>query len=64
MLSVFVYERVIPEINSTYSGKPFTITINSIRRRLAMIWRNKSVGPDCIHGEILKMGEAMIPYLA
>jgi hypothetical protein len=30
-----------------------------------MIGRNKSVGPDGIPGEILKMGgEAMIPYLA
>jgi hypothetical protein len=30
-----------------------------------MIWRRKSVGPDRIPGEILKMcREAMIPYLA
>jgi hypothetical protein len=30
-----------------------------------MIGRNKSVGPDNIPGDILKMGgEAMIPYLA
>jgi hypothetical protein len=29
-----------------------------------MIGRRKSVGPDCIPGEILKIGrEAMIPYL-
>jgi len=34
-------------------------------KRLAMIGRNKSVGPDGIPGAILKMGgEAMIPYLA
>jgi hypothetical protein len=30
-----------------------------------MIGRNKSVGPDGIPGELLKMGgEAVIPYLA
>jgi len=35
------------------------------RKRLAMIGRNKSVGPDGIRGSILKMGgETMIPYLA
>jgi hypothetical protein len=34
-------------------------------KRLAMIGRNKSVGPDDIPGDMLKMGgEAMIPYLA
>ena len=30
-----------------------------------MIGKNKSVGPDCVSGEILKLvGEAMTPYLA
>jgi hypothetical protein len=53
---IFACERDIPKINSTYSGKPFTIIISSIKRRLAMIWRNKSVGPDYIPGETLKMG--------
>jgi hypothetical protein len=34
-------------------------------KRLAAIGKNKSVGPDGISGEILKLGgEAMIPYLA
>jgi hypothetical protein len=29
------------------------------------IGKNKSVGPDCVSGEILKLsGEAMIPYVA
>jgi hypothetical protein len=29
------------------------------------MWKNKSVRPDSIYGEILKMGgEATIPYLA
>jgi hypothetical protein len=61
--SVFSCERNIRDINSTHSDKPFTIKINIIRKRLAVIGRNKSVGPDCIPGAILKMdGEAMIPY--
>jgi hypothetical protein len=34
-------------------------------RRIRAIGKNKSVGPDRVPGEILKMsGEAMIPYLA
>jgi hypothetical protein len=62
--SVFSSERDIPETNSIYLEKPFTIKTSIIRKRLAMIGRRKSVGPDCIPGEILKMcGEAMIPYL-
>jgi hypothetical protein len=54
-----------PEIQPTHSGKPFTVNINIIRKRLSTIGRKKSVGPDGIPGEILKLGgEAMIPYLA
>jgi len=46
------------------SGKPFTISINIIREQLSAIRRKKSIGPDGIPGEILKLGEeAMIPYL-
>jgi len=34
-------------------------------RKIAAIGKNKSVGPDCVSGEILKLcGEAIIPYLA
>jgi hypothetical protein len=63
--SVFSCERDIPDINSTHSDKPFTVKISIIRKRLAMIGENKSVGPDGIPGAILKMGgESMIPYLA
>jgi hypothetical protein len=63
--SVFSSERDIPETISTYSESPFTIKTNMIRKRLAMIRRRKSIGPDCIPGEILKMGgEVMILYLA
>jgi hypothetical protein len=44
---------------------PFTIDLKTIRRRIRAIGKNKSVGPDCVSGEILKMGgEAMISYLA
>jgi len=47
------------------TGEPFTIDIKIIRRRNRAIGRNKSVGPDCVSGEILKMGgEVMIPYFA
>jgi hypothetical protein len=54
-----------PEIPPTKSGRPFTININIIRKRLSTIGRKKSVGPDGIPGVILKLGgEAMIPYLA
>jgi len=36
-----------------------------MRKRLSAIGRKKSVGPDDIPGEILKLGgETMIPYLA
>jgi hypothetical protein len=47
------------------TGKPFTVSINIIRKRLSAIGKKKSVGPDDIPGQILKLGgEAMIPYLA
>ena len=63
--SVFSCEWDIPDINPTHSDKPFTINISIIRKRLAMIGRKKSRGPDGIPGAILKMGgEAMIPFLA
>ena len=63
--SVFSYERDIPEIKTAHAYEPFNIKIRFIRKRLAMIGRNKSVGPDNIPGDILKMGgETIIPYLA
>jgi len=63
--SVFSCERDIPYINSTHSDKPFTVTISIIRKRLAMIGRNKSVGPNGTPGTILKMGgKVIMPYLA
>ena len=62
--SLFSCERNILQIQSMESGKPFTISINIIRKRLSAIRRKKSFGPDGIPGEILKLDEeAMIPYL-
>ena len=52
--SVFSCERDIPDINSTHSDKPLNFKISIIRKRLAMIGRNKSVGPDGIPGAIIK----------
>ena len=60
--SVFSCERDIPDIISTHSDKLFTIKIGIIKKRLAMIGRNKSVGPDGIPGAILKMGEEAISW--
>ena len=63
--SLFGRELNIPEIKSAHVDEPFTTKISIIRRRLATIGKNKSVGTDGIPGEILKMGgEAMIPNLA
>jgi hypothetical protein len=46
-------------------GEPFTINMKTIRKRLAAIGRKKSVGPDGVPGEILKLGgEAIVPCLA
>jgi hypothetical protein len=47
------------------TGEPFTIDIKIIRRRIRAIGKNKSVRPDRVSGEILRLGgEAMFPYLA
>ena len=63
--SVFGCECNNPQIQLTQSGKPFTISLNIIWKRLSAIGRKKSVGRDGIPGDILKLsGEAMIPYLA
>ena len=63
--SIFSCESSNLEIQPTQSGNPFTINISSIRKRLSTIGRKKSVGPDGIPGEILKLRrEAMVPHLA
>jgi hypothetical protein len=46
-------------------GNPTPLVLKSLGIKLAAIGRNKSVEPDSVSGEILKLGgEAMIPYLA
>jgi len=61
---LFSCESDNPQIQSTKSGKPFTISINIIRKQLSAIGKKKSVGPGGIHGEVLMLGgEAMMPYL-
>ena len=63
-LSVFCSDRYIPEIKLTNSGETFIINTKFIRKILAKIGRNKSLGPDGFSGEILKLGvEAMTPHL-
>jgi len=63
--SVFGCKRNIAQIKITRSGEPFTINIKMIRKQLAAITGNNSMGPDGVPGEILKLGmEAMIPYHA
>ena len=55
---------IIRKIQPRESEKLFTISINSIWKRISAIGRKKSIVPDCIPGENLKLGvEAMIPYL-
>ena len=62
---VFSSKDNIPNIQGENIGDPFTTDIKKIRKRIKAIGKNKSVGPDQVSGEILKLeGEAMIPYLA
>jgi hypothetical protein len=45
-------------------GESFTIIMKMIKKRLAAIGRDKSIEPDGIHGEMLKLdGESMIRNL-
>jgi hypothetical protein len=63
--SVFSCDRNTPEIKLANSGESFIINTKVIRKRLAKVGRNKSVGPDGFPGEILKLGgEDITPYLA
>jgi len=63
--SLFSCECSNPQIHSTESRKPFIIHINIKRKQLSAIRKKKSVGPDGIPREILKLGmEAVIPYFA
>jgi len=63
--SVFSSEGNILHTQCANSGGPFTIDTKIIRKRVEPIGKNKSLRPDGISGEILKLsGEAMILYLA
>jgi len=65
LLSVFSCKQTSPQIQSAHLGEPFTISINIIRKQLAVAGRNISTGPDGIPGNILKLcGEATFLYLA
>jgi len=57
--------RNIAKVQLANLSETFIINTKIIRKRLAYIWRNKSVAPDGVPGEILKLGgEAMTPFLA
>jgi len=63
--SVFCCDRNIPKIQLANAGETFIINTKIIRKGLAKIGRNKSVGPDGVPDEFLKLGgEAMVPFLA
>jgi hypothetical protein len=54
--TVFSSEDNILHIQSENTGDPFTTDIKTIRRRIKAIRKNKSVGPDRVSEEILKIG--------
>ena len=63
--SVFCCDRSIPKTPLANSGDTFIINTKIIKKRLAKFGKNKSVGPDGVPGEILKLGgEAMTFILA
>jgi hypothetical protein len=63
--SVFCCDHNILKIQLANSGETFITNNKVITKRFSIIWRNNSVGPDGVPGEILKLGgEAMTPYLA
>ena len=63
--SVFCYNCNIPEVKLANLAETFITNTKVIRKMLAKIGKNKSVGPDGVPGEILKLGGvAMTPYLA
>jgi len=60
--TVFSSEGSILHIQGENTGDPFTTDIKKIRRRIKAIGKNKSVGPDRVCGEILKLGvEPLFP---
>ena len=62
--AIFCCDHNIPKIQLANLGETFIISTKVIGKRLTKIGKNKSVGPDGVPGEILKLGgEAMTPYL-
>jgi hypothetical protein len=60
--SIFCYDSNTTEIKLANWGATFITNNKVIRKRLAEIWRKKSVEPDGIPGEILNFGRvAMNP---
>ena len=59
----FSSEGIIPHIQDEKTDDPFTTDIKTIRRRIKTIRKNKSVGPDRISGEFLKLGGEAMPAL-
>ena len=53
---VFSCERNNLQIQSTESCKPFTISINIIKKQLSAIGKKKSAEPDDIPRKILNLG--------
>jgi len=54
--TIFSREECIPQIQEVNKNNPCTIDIKTIRRRIRTIGKNKSVGPDRVPGELLKIG--------
>ena len=62
--SVSCYDRNIREIKLANSGETFIISTKVIRKRKSKIGKSKSVGPDGVPGEILKLSaRVMTPSL-
>ena len=62
--TVFGRRAIIPNLVSVENTGQFSIKPRDIRRRISKLKTRKSVGPDGIAGDMLKLGgEAMISYL-
>ena len=63
--TLFGCERNVTQTTTTHSAEPFTIDIKMVRKRLAAVGRSKSIWPEDVPGEILKLDvEAVFPLLA
>jgi hypothetical protein len=55
--SLFFCNHNIPKTQIANSGETLIINAKIIRKRLAKIWRNKSVDADEVPGELLNFGQ-------